>query len=174
MVSPVVRHASLLCCDGWVSDPWRWPCRGPLCAQGGRTQAFAGPPSTAAGLDLNGLPGQIRWEMTESRSFLLRHVGTRFEGHRLAARRPARPIRVPGSVGLLREVGKWRAAHTQRERLPKGFEKSIAFDLVGIKNGSAALQLEWDRDTARISCCQILTTSWKCWWKRPIPRSSIL
>ena len=41
-------------------------------------------------------------------------------------------------------------AHAERERLPKGFEKSIAFDLVGIKDGSAIPQLEWDRDTAQL------------------------
>lgn len=44
----------------------------------------------------------------------------------------------------------WRAAHTQRGRLPKGFEKSIAFDLVSIEDGSAVPQLEWDRDTAQL------------------------
>jgi hypothetical protein len=87
--------------------------------------------------------------MTEPRSFLLRYVGARFEGHRL-------PLDVLPDLSAFRDLlvsyvkAEWRAAHTQRERLPKGFEKSIAFDLVGIKDGSAVPQLEWDRDTAKL------------------------
>jgi len=86
--------------------------------------------------------------MTEPRSFLLRYVGARFEGHRL-------PLDVLPDLSAFRDLlvsyvkAQWRAAHTQRERLPKGFERSIAFDLVGIKDGSAVPQLEWDRDTAQ-------------------------
>jgi hypothetical protein len=87
--------------------------------------------------------------MTEPRSFLLRYVGARFEGHRL-------PLDVLPDLSAFRDLlvsyvkAEWRAAHTQRERLPKGFEKSIAFDLVGIKDGSAVPQLQWDRDTAQV------------------------
>ena len=86
--------------------------------------------------------------MTEPRSFLLRYVGARFNGHRL-------PLDVLPDLSAFRDLlvsyvkAEWRAAHTQRERLPKGFEKSIAFDLIGIKDGSAIPQLEWDRDTAQ-------------------------
>src|SRR5579871_4228542 len=105
--------------------------------------------STATGLDLNGLPGQIGREMTEPRSFQLRYVGARFEGHRL-------PLDVLPDLSAFRDLlvsyvkAEWRAAHSERERLPKGFEKSIAFDLVGIKDGSAVPQLEWDRDTTQL------------------------
>ena len=87
--------------------------------------------------------------MTEPRSFLLRYVGARFEGHRL-------PLDVLPDLSAFRDLlvsyvkAEWRAAHAERERLPKGFEKSIAFDLVGIKDGSAVPQLEWDRDTAQL------------------------
>lgn len=86
--------------------------------------------------------------MTEPRSFLLRYVGARFEGHRL-------PLDVLPDLSAFRDLlvsyvkAEWRAAHTDRERLPKGFEKSIAFDLVGIEDGSAVPKLEWDRDTAQ-------------------------
>lgn len=101
------------------------------------------------GLDLSGTPSQIGREMTKPRSFLLRYVGARFEGHRL-------PLDVLPDLSAFRDLlvsfvkAEWRAAHTQRERLPKGFEKSIAFDLVGIKDGSAVPQLEWDRDIAQL------------------------
>jgi hypothetical protein len=87
--------------------------------------------------------------MTEPRSFLLRYVGARFEAHRL-------PLDVLPDLSAFRDLlvsyvkTEWRAAHAERERLPKGFEKSIAFDLVGIKDGSAVPQLEWDRDTAQL------------------------
>ncbi len=43
----------------------------------------------------------------------------------------------------------WRATHEKRVRLPKGFEKSIAFDLAGIGDGSAVPKLEWDREIAQ-------------------------
>ena len=87
--------------------------------------------------------------MTELRSFLLRYVGARFEGHRL-------PLDVLPDLSAFRDLlvsyvkAGWRAAHTDRERLPKGFEKSIAFHLVGIGDGSAVPQLEWDRDTTQL------------------------
>ena len=87
--------------------------------------------------------------MTEPRSFLLRYVGARFEGHRL-------PLDVLPDLSAFRDLlvsyvkAEWRSAHTQRERLPKGFEKSIAFDLVCIGDGSAVPQLDWDRDTAQL------------------------
>ena len=45
--------------------------------------SIPGLPSADTGLDFNGLPGQIGWEMTEPRNFLLRYVGARFNGHRL-------------------------------------------------------------------------------------------
>jgi hypothetical protein len=87
--------------------------------------------------------------MPEPKSFLLRYVGARFEGGRL-------PLDVLPDLSAFRDLlvsyvkAEWRAAHAERERLPKGFEKSIAFDLVGIKDGSAVPQLEWDRDTTQL------------------------
>ena len=86
--------------------------------------------------------------MTENRIFLLRYVGARFEEHRL-------PLDVLPDLSAFRDllvsyvkVG-WRATHVRRERLPKGFEKSIAFDLVNIKDGSAVPMLAWDRKTVQ-------------------------
>lgn len=82
-------------------------------------------------------------------TFLLRYVGARFEGRRL-------PLDVLPDLSAFRDLlvsyvkADWRAAHVKRERLPKGFEKSIAFDLVGIDDGSAVPRLEWDRETAQM------------------------
>ena len=102
-----------------------------------------------AKLDLSALLVQIGWKMSEPKSFLLRYVGARFEGHRL-------PLDVLPDLSAFRDLlvsyvkAEWRAAHAERERLPKGFEKSIAFDLVGIKDGSAVPQLVWDRETTQL------------------------
>ena len=43
----------------------------------------------------------------------------------------------------------WLDAHFDRERVPKGFVKSLKFDLVGIDDGSAVPAIEWDRDNAQ-------------------------
>jgi hypothetical protein len=86
---------------------------------------------------------------TDRRSFLLRYVGARYEGHRL-------PLDVLPDLSAFRDLiasyakAQWRAAHKKRERLPKGFEKSIAFNLVGVGDGSAVPTLEWDRATAQL------------------------
>ena len=86
--------------------------------------------------------------MIEPKIFLLRYIGARFEGHRL-------PLDVLPDLLAFRDLlvsyakAGWRTAHIQRERLPKGFEKSIAFDLVSIEDGSAVPKLEWDRKTVQ-------------------------
>jgi hypothetical protein len=86
---------------------------------------------------------------TDRRSFLLRYVGTRYDEHRL-------PLDVLPDLSAFRDLivsyakSEWRAAHKKRERLPKDFEKSIAFNLVDIGDGSAVPSLEWDRETAQL------------------------
>jgi hypothetical protein len=85
----------------------------------------------------------------DPRNFLLRYVGTRFEKHRL-------PLDVLPDLSAFRDLlvsfvkTEWRATHAKRVRLPKGFEKSIAFDLAGIGEGSAVPKLEWDRAMAQM------------------------
>ena len=82
--------------------------------------------------------------MTEPKSFLLRYVGTRFEGTRL-------PLDVLGDLPAFRDLlvsyaaAEWRKAHTDRKRLPWNFEKGLLFDLVDIEDGSAMPRIEWDR-----------------------------
>ncbi len=44
----------------------------------------------------------------------------------------------------------WREAHTDRERLPKGFVRGLTFDLVGIGEGSAVPAIRWDSDNAQL------------------------
>lgn len=82
--------------------------------------------------------------MGEPKSFLLRYVGARFEGTRL-------PLDMLGDLPAFRDLlvsyaaAEWRKAHTDRERLPKNFEKGLLFDLVDIEDGSAMPRIEWDR-----------------------------
>jgi hypothetical protein len=85
----------------------------------------------------------------DPKHFELRYVGVRFDGHRL-------PLDVLPDLSAFRDLivsyvkHQWRATHAKRVRLPKGFEKSIAFDLTAIKEGSAVTMLEWDRRTAQL------------------------
>jgi hypothetical protein len=86
---------------------------------------------------------------TDPRSFLLRYVGERFKKHRM-------PLDVLPDLPAFRDLlvsyvkAEWRATHAKRVRLPRGFDKSIAFDLVEIGDGSAVPKLEWDRATAQL------------------------
>ena len=85
----------------------------------------------------------------DTRTFLLRYVGARFDRHRL-------PLDVLPDLSAFRDLlvscvkAEWRVTHEKRIRLPKGFEKSITFDLAGIGDGSAVPKLEWNRQTARL------------------------
>jgi hypothetical protein len=87
--------------------------------------------------------------IVDPRTFLLRYVGARFEGHRM-------PLDVLPDLSAFRDLlvsfvkAEWRAVHVKRERLPRGFEKSLSFDLVEIGDGSAIPKLDWDRDTAQM------------------------
>jgi hypothetical protein len=84
--------------------------------------------------------------MPESGSFELRYVGSRFEGKRL-------PVDVLADLPAFRELlvafarVEWRRLNTHRERLPKGFDASLALDLVAIDEGSAVPVLKWNRET---------------------------
>ncbi|ACI93249.1 conserved hypothetical protein [Afipia carboxidovorans OM5] len=87
--------------------------------------------------------------MADETTFKLRYVGSRFNGARL-------PVDVlldlPAFRDLLVAFAKeeWRNAN-DRKRVPKGFDKSISFDLVDIEDGSAVPNLTWSRDTAQRS-----------------------
>lgn len=84
----------------------------------------------------------------ESTKFQLKYVGTRFDGARL-------PVDVLSDLPAFRDLlaafakDEWRALNADRKRLPKGFDKSLAFDLVAVEDGSAVPVLDWNRATAQ-------------------------
>lgn len=86
--------------------------------------------------------------LAERKIFELRYVGARFEGPRL-------PTTVLADLSAFRDLlvayakDRWRQSHADRERLPKGFDKSISFDLIGIDDGSAVPRLDWSREQAQ-------------------------
>ena len=77
----------------------------------------------------------------------LRYVGVRFNGARI-------PLDVLPDLSAVRDLvialakARWLKAHPERQRLPRGFNHSVAFDLIAIKEGSARPQLKWDRQGA--------------------------
>jgi len=77
----------------------------------------------------------------------LRYIGTRFNGGRI-------PLDVlpdlPAFRDLVIAVAKslWLKEHPLRQRLPRGFNHSVSFDLIDIKDGSAGPQLQWNRQSA--------------------------
>lgn len=86
----------------------------------------------------------------DGKSFQLRYVGTRFDGARL-------PVDVLQDLPAFRDLlvafakDEWRNLNAERKRVPKGFDRSISFDLVSIEEGSAVPKLNWSRDDAQSS-----------------------
>jgi hypothetical protein len=87
--------------------------------------------------------------MTEDhKTFQLRYVGARFDGARL-------PLDVLSDLPAFRDLlvsyakDRWRELNLHRQRLPRGFDQSISFDLVAIDEGSAMPKLDWSRETAQ-------------------------
>ncbi|MFM0454151.1 hypothetical protein PQR21_27535 [Paraburkholderia nemoris] len=84
----------------------------------------------------------------EGKSFRLRYVGARFDDARL-------PVDVLSDLPAFRDLlvafakDGWRALNSDRQRVPKGFDKSLSFDLVAIEPGSAIPKLDWNRRTAQ-------------------------
>jgi hypothetical protein len=89
-------------------------------------------------------PGE---SMTDE-TFKLRYVGQRFHDARL-------PVDVLSDLPAFRDLlvafakDRWRALNSDRRRVPKGFDKSLSFDLVGIEEGSAVPALNWNRGSAQ-------------------------
>jgi hypothetical protein len=86
--------------------------------------------------------------MSQSKSFRLKYVGARFENKRL-------PVDVLPDLPAFRELlvaiakSEWRKLHEDRKRVPKGFDAGLAFDLIGIEDGSAVPVLQWNRETTQ-------------------------
>lgn len=78
----------------------------------------------------------------------LRYVGKRFDGARL-------PLDVLADLPAFRDLlvafarQEWRTVNSGRQRVPKGFDKSLTFDLADIEDGSAIPKLRWDRESAQ-------------------------
>ncbi len=86
--------------------------------------------------------------MSGNWSFKLRYVGARFVKRRL-------PVDVLTDLPAFRELlvafakAEWRRLNEGRKRVPTGFYASLAFDLVGIEDGSAVPCLEWNREATQ-------------------------
>jgi hypothetical protein len=84
----------------------------------------------------------------DAKVFSLKYAGARFFGARL-------PLDVLSDLPAFRDLlvsyakDHWREQHAARQRLPKGFDQSITFDLVGVAQGSAVAQLAWSRQIAQ-------------------------
>lgn len=84
----------------------------------------------------------------EPKIFSLHYKGSRFRNARL-------PVDVLSDLPAFRDLlvsyakDEWRRRHSDRKRLPKGFDKSLAFDLIKIEPGSAIPNLEWNRFSAQ-------------------------
>ena len=82
--------------------------------------------------------------------FSLHYKGSRFRNARL-------PVEVLSDLPAFRDLlvsyakDEWRRRHEERERVPKGFDKSFAFDLITIEDGSAIPKLEWNRNSAQVN-----------------------
>lgn len=82
--------------------------------------------------------------------FSLHYKGSRFRNARL-------PVEVLSDLPAFRDLlvsyakDAWRRRHSDRERVPKGFDKSLAFDLIRIEDGSAIPKLEWNRGSAQMN-----------------------
>lgn len=86
--------------------------------------------------------------MTDDKTLKLRYVGTRFNGARM-------PVNVLSDLPAFRDLlvsfarDEYLGRHTDRKRVPKGFDASLTLDLTQIENGSAQPNLVWSRNLAQ-------------------------
>jgi hypothetical protein len=86
--------------------------------------------------------------MDEEKTYALRYVGRRFAGARL-------PLDVLSDLPALRDLiaalakQEFRQRNPDRKRVPQGFDRSISFALVDIRDGSAAPTFVLDREVAQ-------------------------
>jgi hypothetical protein len=86
--------------------------------------------------------------MANEKTFKLRYVGARFAGARL-------PVNVLSDLPAFRDLlvsfakDEWKKLHPDRQRVPKGFDASLSFDLTMIEEGSAVPNIVWNRTEAQ-------------------------
>ncbi|WP_145012425.1 hypothetical protein [Pseudomonas oryzihabitans] len=86
--------------------------------------------------------------MDDLESFQLRYVGARFNKARL-------PVDVLSDLPAFRDLlvayakDEWHRQNQQYKRVPKGFDKSLDFDLTAIEEGSAIPKIDWNKSTAQ-------------------------
>ncbi len=86
--------------------------------------------------------------MADNKTFKLRYVGTRFNGARM-------PVNVLSDLPAFRDLlvsfarDEYLQRHTDRKRVPKGFDASLTLDLTQIEEGSAQPNLVWSRSVAQ-------------------------
>lgn len=85
--------------------------------------------------------------MSDDKTFRLKYKGARFDGTRL-------PVDVLSDLPAFRDLlvayakDQFRNANA-KQRVPKGFDKGLSFDLIGVENGSAVPVLSWNRNLAQ-------------------------
>ena len=85
--------------------------------------------------------------MSDDKTFRLKYKGARFDGARL-------PVDVLSDLPAFRDLlvayakDQFRNANA-KQRVPKGFDKGLSFDLIGVENGSAVPVLSWNRNLAQ-------------------------
>ena len=79
----------------------------------------------------------------EPHTYELRYVGDRFAKKRL-------PLDVLPDLSAFRDLvvavakSLWLSDHPERQRLPRGFDKSMKFDLIDFTDGSAKPKIQWN------------------------------
>jgi len=88
--------------------------------------------------------------MDDSKDFQLRYVGKRFDGTRL-------PVDILADLPAFRDLlvafakDEWRKLNSNYVRVPRGFDKSLSFDLVALEPGSAMPKLNWRKESTQVN-----------------------
>jgi len=88
--------------------------------------------------------------MDDSKDFQLRYVGKRFDGTRL-------PVDILADLPAFRDLlvafakDEWRKLNSNYIRVPRGFDKSLSFDLVALEPGSAMPKLNWRKESTQVN-----------------------
>lgn len=88
--------------------------------------------------------------MDDTTEFQLRYVGARFDGTRM-------PVDLLTDLSAFQDLlvafakEEWKRLNADYVRVPRGFEKSISFDLVALEPGSAMPKLNWRKESTQVN-----------------------